>query len=93
MGFNFKRTNNKQTEVDKPKIIEFSSIQDDILKFNQKTLKDLIAPSGINASRFNELEIISRTSRFEFTIFYICFCFDTIFIYFFIINIISNKHN
>lgn len=52
---------------DKMSRIDSNVNQRNILLSNQKTLKDMIAPSGINASRLNDLEIVSRTSRFSRT--------------------------
>ncbi len=53
-----------------PSVIGSNVGQKNILLSNQKTLKDVISPSGINATRPNDLEIISRTSRYART-FYI----------------------
>ena len=36
----------------------------DSLKLNQSTLKDLLAPSGVDASHYDYLEIFSKISRF-----------------------------
>ncbi len=51
-------------------IIDSKINQKNILLSNQKNIKDMISPAGINASKLNEFEIVSRTSRYART-FYI----------------------
>ena len=48
-------------------IIDSNINQRNALLANQKNLKDMLAPTGIDATKLNELEIISRTSRFART--------------------------
>ena len=42
-----------------------------LLTKNKKTVKDLIAPSGINAYNLNHLEIISSITRYNYLFFFI----------------------
>jgi len=51
-------------------LIDSQAKQKNVLLDNQKNLKDMIAPSGINSARLNEMEIVSRTTRYART-FYI----------------------
>lgn len=44
-----------------------SAVDDGVLKINKSTIKDLLAPSGIDASHFDYLEIFSKISRFART--------------------------
>lgn len=60
-----KQLNN--VKLDQTSVIDSGIKQRNVLLSNQKTLKDIIAPAGINATRLNELEIVSRTSRFART--------------------------
>ena len=54
-----KKKNNKQDEIEKYGNNEF---ENDI--FKRSTIKDLIAPSGIDVSNIDHLEIISNTKRY-----------------------------
>ena len=45
-------------------IIQTSEEEQDILSINKSSLKDLIFPSGIDASHYDYLEIFSKVSRF-----------------------------
>ncbi|MGE5473272.1 MAG: VirB4 family type IV secretion system protein [Ignavibacteriales bacterium] len=45
-------------------LIDSQAKQSNILLENQKSLKDIIKPSGINSSRLNEMEVVSRTTRY-----------------------------
>ncbi|MBO5004607.1 MAG: DUF87 domain-containing protein [Clostridia bacterium] len=56
--------NRKNSELENQKNKEKKEYNDSILKRNQKNLKDLIAPAGIDATNTNHLEIISNKSRF-----------------------------
>jgi len=57
----------KANQSSEPHVIDSNFRQRNILLSDQKNLKDLISPSGINAARLNALEIISRRSRFTKT--------------------------
>lgn len=58
---------NKKEKVSQNEIIEQSENEKNVLELNKSTLKDLIAPSGIDASHFDYLEIFSKISRFART--------------------------
>ena len=58
--------NNKE-KVSQGELIEHSENEKSVLELNKSTLKDLIAPSGIDASHFDYLEIFSKISRFART--------------------------
>lgn len=58
------------SEVKTEDIITSEEEERSILKLNQSTLKDLLAPSGIDASHYDYLEIFSKISRYART-FYI----------------------
>ena len=58
--------NNKE-KVSQGELIEQSENEKSVLELNKSTLKDLIAPSGIDASHFDYLEIFSKISRFART--------------------------
>jgi type IV secretory pathway VirB4 component len=62
-----KKTNENLENVD---IIKSEEIGANEMKNNQSNFKDLISPSGIDASHYDYLEIFSKTSRFART-FYI----------------------
>ena len=55
-----KKNKKQQLEEEKQQLLEEESIN--LLK--GKTIKDLIAPSGIDASNIDHLEIISNTKRY-----------------------------
>lgn len=57
-----KKTN--KTEVNKPNLISIQEENINILENNKSSLKDLLAPSGLDASHFDYLEIFSKVSRF-----------------------------
>ena len=48
-------------------LIEQNTDIDNVLQLNKSNLKDLLAPSGIDASHFDYLEIFSKVSRFART--------------------------
>ena len=48
-------------------LIEQNTDLDNVLQLNKSDLKDLLAPSGIDASHFDYLEIFSKVSRFART--------------------------
>jgi hypothetical protein len=52
-------------EAPQPQVIDSNIREKNALLFNQKNLKDLIAPAGINASALNEIEIVARGSRYS----------------------------
>lgn len=54
-------------KVSQVELIEQSENERNVLELNKSTLKDLIAPSGIDASHFDYLEIFSKISRFART--------------------------
>lgn len=64
-GKNKKNKKGKQDGV--PEIISANSIEHSALEENKSTLKDLLAPSGIDASHYDYLEIFSKISRFART--------------------------
>ena len=51
-----------KTEVESPKVK--TELEEDFKILKKKTIKQLIAPSGIDASNIDHLEIISDTTRF-----------------------------
>ena len=53
----------KKNEL-KAEVVTSSNQQEDILKNNVKTLKDLIAPAGIDVSNTNHMEIVSTKTRY-----------------------------
>ena len=61
----------KKKEISKPEetLIENMSEEENILLANQKTFKDLIAPSGIDATGLSHMEIVSNISRFARSMF------------------------
>ena len=59
--------NKKKTKVSKQELIEQDDSNKGIMQLNKSTLKDLLAPSGIDASHFDYLEIFSKISRFART--------------------------
>ena len=60
-----KKKSEKNTEI-----IKTDSINKTSLEMNKSTLKDILAPSGIDASHYDYLEVFSKISRFART-FYI----------------------
>lgn len=62
MGKNKKNKKNAKKEE-----LISAKAQDNTLEINKSTLKDLIAPSGIDASHYDYLEIFSKISRFART--------------------------
>ena len=53
---------NRKNSEEKKEVTEEKKVG--IIDGNKKTLKDLIAPAGIDATHTNHLEIISNKSRF-----------------------------
>ncbi len=51
----------------KEEMIQASEEEQDVLNINKSSLKDLISPSGIDASHYDYLEIFSKISRFART--------------------------
>ena len=56
--------------ANKEELLDAESGENGVLQVNKATLKDLLAPSGVDASHFDYLEIFSKISRFART-FYI----------------------
>ena len=56
----------KEKKLDEQINIKKVEVEDEITK-NQSTLKDLIAPSGIDASKYDYLEIFSKVARYSRT--------------------------
>ena len=66
-----KELRKKQQEQEQAKQLDINSNDDvNILEQNKSSLHDLLAPSGIDATHFDYLEIFSKISRFART-FYI----------------------
>ena len=61
-----KKKKNVET-VPAEEIISSDSILESSLEVNKSTLKDLLAPSGIDATHYDYLEIFSKVSRFART--------------------------
>lgn len=61
-----KKKKNKEV-LPQEEIISSDSITESSLEVNKSTLKDLLAPSGIDASHYDYLEIFSKVSRFART--------------------------
>ena len=53
----------KNKKIEQEQAIQSENMQG-VLNKNAKTIKDLIAPAGIDASNTNHLEIVSNRSRF-----------------------------
>ena len=53
-----------ETVQSQDELIKANENLPDSLKLNQSTLKDLLAPSGVDASHYDYLEIFSKISRF-----------------------------
>ncbi len=66
-----KEKNNIEVENESVKVsdelIEQNNSEGNVLQLNRSNLKDLLAPSGIDASHFDYLEIFSKVSRFART--------------------------
>ena len=62
-----KKKKNKEMVVPQEEIITSDSIIESSLEVNKSTLKDLLSPSGIDASHYDYLEIFSKVSRFART--------------------------
>ncbi len=62
-----KKDNKNKTETSGEDIIKQDEAVEQSLSINKSTLKDLLAPSGIDASHFDYLEIFSKISRFART--------------------------
>ena len=54
----------KEKVVQRPEIIEANEETEGTLELNKSDLKDLISPSGIDASHYDYLEIFSKVSRY-----------------------------
>ncbi len=62
-----KKNKEKKGSVSNEEIIANNSDDFNSLKLNQSSLQDLLAPSGIDASHYDYLEIFSKVSRFART--------------------------
>ncbi len=62
-----KKNKEKKGNVSNEEIIANNSDDFNSLKLNQSSLQDLLAPSGIDASHYDYLEIFSKVSRFART--------------------------
>ena len=66
-----RKAERKRKEIEKKEnSLDFESEADNFLKKNQASLKDLLAPSGIDCTHFDYLEIFSKVSRFA-RVFYV----------------------
>lgn len=66
-----RKAERKRKEIEKKEnSLDFESEADNFLKKNQSSLKDLLAPSGIDCTHFDYLEIFSKVSRFA-RVFYV----------------------
>ena len=61
------KKNNKNMVATETELINQENEENQILSLNKSTLKDLLAPSGIDASHFDYLEIFSKISRYART--------------------------
>ncbi len=57
----------KSNKPAKEEMIKANEDEQDVLSLNKSSLKDLISPSGIDASHYDYLEIFSKVSRFART--------------------------
>ena len=55
---------NKKSKLENNTTNEARSFQDEIIRGNVISLKDLIAPAGIDVSHTNYMEIVSNKTRF-----------------------------
>ena len=55
---------NKATKVEKEEMISSIEEQQSLIEINKSNLKDLISPSGVDASHYDYLEIFTKFSRF-----------------------------
>lgn len=66
-----RKAERKRKEIEKKEnSLDFESEADNFLKKNQASLQDLLAPSGIDCTHFDYLEIFSKVSRFA-RVFYV----------------------
>ena len=60
-----RKAERKRKEIEKKEnSLDFESEADNFLKKNQASLKDLLAPSGIDCTHFDYLEIFSKFAGF-----------------------------
>ena len=59
----------EQTKEKKEEIIKNEDVGENLLNINKSELKDLISPSGVDASHYDYLEIFSKT--FDTLLFFI----------------------
>ncbi|MEG2311051.1 MAG: hypothetical protein RSB76_03585, partial [Clostridia bacterium] len=64
MGNKEKKNKKNKAGVAADEIVQSNSLEESSLEVNRATLKDLISPSGIDASHYDYLEIFSKISRF-----------------------------
>ena len=62
-----KKVKKGAVEENKEELVSQSQDIEQVMKINKSTLKDLLAPSGIDASHFDYLEIFSKISRYART--------------------------
>jgi len=62
-----KNKKNQDMVVQQEEIISSENVVESSLEVNKSTLKDLLAPSGIDATHYDYLEIFSKVSRFART--------------------------
>ncbi len=67
MGKKKDKKNQLANETQKEEIVTASDFESSILEANKSSLKDLLAPSGIDATHYDYLEIFSKVSRFART--------------------------
>ena len=66
-----RKAERKRKEIEKKEnSLDFENEADNFLKKNQASLQDLLAPSGIDCTHFDYLEIFSKVSRFA-RVFYV----------------------
>lgn len=61
------RRKDRRNSTDTVEIIKSNELERSLLKDNQSTFKDLLAPSGVDASHYDYLEIFSKISRYART--------------------------
>ncbi len=64
---NKKSKNQQEQQLVQEEIVKSDELLESSLQINKSTLKDLLAPSGIDATHYDYLEIFSKVSRFART--------------------------
>lgn len=62
-----KKSKKQENVQNQEELVNQSQDLEQVMKINKSTLKDLLAPSGIDASHFDYLEIFSKISRYART--------------------------